>query len=84
LNETDDVTDRLGLLGAAQSEIVIAVLQKLVGRRGNRANQAQGRLALNGVSRGTGPLDGTFDVDPILGSEAHHFADDSKVLKSGL
>jgi hypothetical protein len=59
LNETDDVTDRLGLLGAAQSEIVIAVLQKLVGRRGNRANQAQGQLALNG-SRGTGSADGTL------------------------
>ena len=37
---------------------------------------AQGQLALNGVSRGTGPADGTFDLDSILVAEAHHFADD--------
>ena len=33
------MTDLLGLLGAAQGEIVIAVLQQFVGRSGNRANQ---------------------------------------------
>jgi hypothetical protein len=63
LNKTDDVTD------------VIAVLQQLVGRRGNRANQAQGQPALNGVSWGS---------RSHTGSEAHHFADDPRSSKSGI